>query len=48
MAIGEAGVGDVVVLAGKGHERYQERAGVRYPFLDSEHAARALALRASP
>ena len=47
-AIGEARVGDVVVLAGKGHERYQERDGVRYPFLDADHAARALALRATP
>ena len=45
MAIGEARVGDVVLLAGKGHEPYQERAGVQYPFLDAEHAARALASR---
>ena len=44
-AIGEAGVGDVVLLAGKGHEPYQERAGVREPFLDADHAARALASR---
>jgi len=43
-AIGEAKVGDVVLLAGKGHEPYQERAGVRYPFLDADHAARALAV----
>ena len=46
-AIGEAKVGDVVVLAGKGHEPYQERAGVQYPFLDADHAARALALRSA-
>src|ERR1700674_4276882 len=32
-AIGEARVGDVVLLAGKGHEPYQERAGVQSPFL---------------
>jgi UDP-N-acetylmuramoyl-L-alanyl-D-glutamate--2,6-diaminopimelate ligase len=44
-AIAEAKVGDVVLLAGKGHEPYQERAGVQYPFLDADHAARALALR---
>ena len=43
MAIREAKAGDVVLLAGKGHETYQERAGVRTPFLDAEHAARALA-----
>jgi UDP-N-acetylmuramoyl-L-alanyl-D-glutamate--2,6-diaminopimelate ligase len=44
-AIGEARVGDVVLLAGKGHEPYQETAGVRQPFLDADHAARALASR---
>jgi UDP-N-acetylmuramoyl-L-alanyl-D-glutamate--2,6-diaminopimelate ligase len=42
-AIGEARVGDVVLLAGKGHETYQERAGIRMPFLDADHASRALA-----
>ena len=43
--IAEARAGDVVLLAGKGHESYQERSGVRQPFLDAEHAARALAAR---
>jgi UDP-N-acetylmuramoyl-L-alanyl-D-glutamate--2,6-diaminopimelate ligase len=38
---------DVVLIAGKGHEPYQEVAGVRHPFVDVEHAARALARRAS-
>ena len=33
---------DVVLIAGKGHETYQERNGVRAPFSDAEHAARAL------
>jgi UDP-N-acetylmuramoyl-L-alanyl-D-glutamate--2,6-diaminopimelate ligase len=42
-AIGEARAGDVVLLAGKGHETYQECAGIREPFIDAEHAARALA-----
>jgi UDP-N-acetylmuramoyl-L-alanyl-D-glutamate--2,6-diaminopimelate ligase len=46
-AIGEAKVGDVVLVAGKGHEPYQERAGVQSPFLDADHAARALALRST-
>jgi UDP-N-acetylmuramoyl-L-alanyl-D-glutamate--2,6-diaminopimelate ligase len=41
-AIGEAGRGDVVLLAGKGHETYQECHGARQPFSDAEHAARAL------
>jgi UDP-N-acetylmuramoyl-L-alanyl-D-glutamate--2,6-diaminopimelate ligase len=44
-AIGEAKAVDVVLLAGKGHEPYQETAGVRQPFLDADHAARALASR---
>ncbi|MFT3817255.1 MAG: UDP-N-acetylmuramoyl-L-alanyl-D-glutamate--2,6-diaminopimelate ligase [Rubrivivax sp.] len=45
-AVGHAGVADVVVLAGKGHEPYQEGAGgVRKPFVDAEAAARALQAR---
>jgi UDP-N-acetylmuramoyl-L-alanyl-D-glutamate--2,6-diaminopimelate ligase len=44
-AIDAAGAGDVVLIAGKGHESYQETAGVRQPFLDADHAARALAAR---
>jgi UDP-N-acetylmuramoyl-L-alanyl-D-glutamate--2,6-diaminopimelate ligase len=42
-AINHAHVGDVVLLAGKGHESYQEAAGERAPFLDWDHATRALA-----
>ena len=45
-AIGQADAADVVLLAGKGHEDYQEVAGVRRPFLDAEVAARALRQRA--
>jgi len=41
-AIAEARRGDVVLLAGKGHETYQECNGARQPFSDAEHAARAL------
>jgi UDP-N-acetylmuramyl tripeptide synthase len=41
--ISHAHVGDVVLLAGKGHETYQEAAGERQPFLDWDHATRALA-----
>ncbi len=40
-----AGDADVVLIAGKGHEPYQEIAGTRHPFLDAEHAERALARR---
>lgn len=41
--IAMAGAPDVVLIAGKGHETYQEVAGVRHPFDDREQAARALA-----
>ena len=34
--------GDVVLLAGKGHETYQETRGVRQPFSDLDIASRAL------
>ncbi len=36
LAFNEARVGDVVVIAGKGHERGQEISGVVYPFDDRE------------
>lgn len=42
MAIREAGADDVIVLAGKGHEPYQEVLGVRLPFSDVEQARAAL------
>jgi UDP-N-acetylmuramoyl-L-alanyl-D-glutamate--2,6-diaminopimelate ligase len=42
-AVHHARPGDVVLLAGKGHETYQEIAGVRHPFSDREVAASALA-----
>ena len=42
-AIAAARPGDVIVLAGKGHEAYQETAGERAPFSDAAHAADALA-----
>jgi len=28
--------GDILLVAGKGHEKYQEIGGVRYPFDDKE------------
>ena len=42
-AVHHARPGDVVLLAGKGHETYQEIAGVRHPFNDREVAREALA-----
>ena len=42
-AIASARTGDVVLVAGKGHETYQEAAGRRLPFSDSLEAERALA-----
>ena len=44
-AIAEARAGDVVLLAGKGHEDYQEIGGRRRPFSDVEQARAALARR---
>jgi len=41
-AIAGAAAGDVVLIAGKGHEDYQESAGRRIPFLDAAVAAEAL------
>jgi UDP-N-acetylmuramyl tripeptide synthase len=41
-AIATAGANDVVLLAGKGHETYQEVAGRRLPFSDAGEAELAL------
>ena len=38
-AIGAAGAQDIVLIAGKGHESYQEVDGVRMPFDDFAVAA---------
>jgi UDP-N-acetylmuramyl-tripeptide synthetase len=45
-AILEADAADIVLVAGKGHEDYQEIAGVRHPFSDERVARRALDARA--
>jgi UDP-N-acetylmuramoyl-L-alanyl-D-glutamate--2,6-diaminopimelate ligase len=42
-AIGSARAGDVVLIAGKGHEDYQEVKGERLPFNDADVARLALA-----
>ncbi len=44
-AVNEAAVEDVILLAGKGHETYQEIAGERLPFSDRAQAEQALAAR---
>ena len=46
-AIKNAQAGDVILLAGKGHENYQEIAGVKYPFSDIEKAQQFLQERAA-
>jgi UDP-N-acetylmuramoyl-L-alanyl-D-glutamate--2,6-diaminopimelate ligase len=44
-AVREAGPVDCVLIAGKGHENYQEAGGVRAPFSDAAVAREALAAR---
>jgi UDP-N-acetylmuramoyl-L-alanyl-D-glutamate--2,6-diaminopimelate ligase len=46
-AIRHAGKNDVILIAGKGHEDYQEIKGRRLAFRDADHAALALATRAT-
>jgi len=46
-AVGSAAPADVILLAGKGHEDYQEIAGARFPFSDARHAEAALQARAA-
>ncbi len=41
-AVGGAGAADVVLIAGKGHERYQEMAGRKLPFSDHDVARKAI------
>jgi UDP-N-acetylmuramoyl-L-alanyl-D-glutamate--2,6-diaminopimelate ligase len=41
-AIAQAQAGDVILIAGKGHESYQESAGIKRPFSDKAHAEAAL------
>jgi len=46
-AVAGAGERDVILIAGKGHEPYQEIAGVRHPFSDTDAATAALRQRRS-
>ena len=43
IAILSAKAGDIVLIAGKGHEDYQEINGVKHPFSDSEQVQQVLA-----
>jgi UDP-N-acetylmuramoyl-L-alanyl-D-glutamate--2,6-diaminopimelate ligase len=45
MAVEAAGAGDVIVIAGKGHEDYQEIRGIRHKFSDREVAVEAIRKR---
>ncbi len=46
-AVKHAAKNDVILLAGKGHETYQEIKGKKLSFSDTDHAALALATRAT-
>ena len=46
--IAAATVHDLIVIAGKGHETWQEQNGVRKPFSDVDEATAALALWGGP
>jgi len=37
-----AAPGDIILIAGKGHENYQEIMGIRYPFDDREEVRKIL------
>ncbi|MGF1678585.1 MAG: UDP-N-acetylmuramoyl-L-alanyl-D-glutamate--2,6-diaminopimelate ligase [Candidatus Methylacidiphilales bacterium] len=44
-AVREACEGDIILVAGKGHESYQEIAGIRHPFSDVEVVEQCLSRR---
>jgi len=43
--IENAEIEDVILIAGKGHEKYQEIKGIRYPFSDVEYVKESLGRR---
>jgi UDP-N-acetylmuramoyl-L-alanyl-D-glutamate--2,6-diaminopimelate ligase len=47
-AVRDAAAGDLVLVAGKGHEKYQDIGGVSHPFDDVAMARAALAERRAP
>jgi UDP-N-acetylmuramoyl-L-alanyl-D-glutamate--2,6-diaminopimelate ligase len=46
-ALASAAAQDVVLIAGKGHEDYQEIAGIKHAFSDVEEAAQVLRARSA-
>lgn len=44
-AVAQAGPQDVVLVAGKGHEAYQEIEGVRHAYQDDEQVQQAIRAR---
>jgi UDP-N-acetylmuramoyl-L-alanyl-D-glutamate--2,6-diaminopimelate ligase len=46
-AVRDADARDVILVAGKGHEDYQEVAGIKHPYSDVEQAQIALQARAA-
>jgi UDP-N-acetylmuramoyl-L-alanyl-D-glutamate--2,6-diaminopimelate ligase len=46
-AVRQSAKADVILLAGKGHEPYQEIKGRKMPFSDADHAQLALSARAT-
>ena len=47
-AVNISGEGDIILVAGKGHETYQEVKGERLPFDDRRSAYKALNLKKAP
>jgi UDP-N-acetylmuramoyl-L-alanyl-D-glutamate--2,6-diaminopimelate ligase len=45
LALSLATPNDIVLIAGKGHEPYQEICGVKYPFNDLQVAREGLAIK---
>ncbi len=45
LAVKQAAAEDIILIAGKGHEEYQEIAGVKHPFSDREQAIACLKRR---
>jgi UDP-N-acetylmuramoyl-L-alanyl-D-glutamate--2,6-diaminopimelate ligase len=43
-AVSLAKAGDILLIAGKGHEKYQEIKGVKYPFDDKQVLANTFTL----
>ena len=42
LAVEKAGAGDILLIAGKGHEEYQEIKGIRHRFSDREAVEEAI------